>query len=89
MSLTAIKIIMCKKAVDDYGHALELIPDCYKTQQFCEKSASKDRFMLKYYHDTYKNHEMWHKNGDAFIPILKFVLMVYGSMQKAWTMYKI
>lgn len=49
---------MCKKAVDDYGHALELIPDCYKTQQFCEKSASKDRFMLKYYHDTYKNHEM-------------------------------
>ena len=30
---------MCNKAVDDYAHALEFVPDWYKTQEMCAKAA--------------------------------------------------
>ena len=28
---------MCNKAVDNYSHALEFIPECYKTQKTCDE----------------------------------------------------
>ena len=30
---------MCNKAVDNYPHALELVADCYMTQETCDKVA--------------------------------------------------
>ena len=28
---------MCNQTVDNYAHALEFVPDCYKTQKLCNK----------------------------------------------------
>ena len=30
---------MCNKAVDNYPHALEFAPECYKTQIICDKAV--------------------------------------------------
>ena len=31
---------MCNKAVDNYAHALEFLPDCYNTQKMCNKAVN-------------------------------------------------
>ena len=31
---------MRNKAVDNYAHALECAPDCYKTQELCNKAVN-------------------------------------------------
>ena len=31
---------MCNKAVDNYPHALEFVPKCYKTQNMCDKAVN-------------------------------------------------
>ena len=31
---------MCNEAVDNYAHALEFVPDCYKTQKMCNKAVN-------------------------------------------------
>ena len=39
--LTATEIKkMCNKAVDNYPHALEFVPKCYKTQNMCDKAVN-------------------------------------------------
>ena len=47
------RLIKCNKAVDNYPHALEFVPDCYKTQEMCNKAVniyrSTTKFVLKYY----------------------------------------
>ena len=38
---TATKIKkMCNQAVDSYEIALEFAPDCYKTQEICDKAVN-------------------------------------------------
>ena len=32
---------MCNKAVDNYAHALKFVPDCYMTQEMCDKAFNK------------------------------------------------
>ena len=34
---------------------LDYVPDFYKTQEICEKAASKEPFMLKHCLDRYKS----------------------------------
>ena len=47
------RLIKCNKAVDNYPHALEFVPDCYKTQEMCNKTVniyrSTTKFVPKYY----------------------------------------
>ena len=33
---------MCDKAVDNCPHALEFVPECYKTQKMCDKAVDTD-----------------------------------------------
>ena len=42
---------LCNKAIDNYTHALEFVPKCYKTQKMCDKAVN--RFL-----DQYKTQEM-------------------------------
>ena len=30
---------MCNKATDNYSHALEFVPECFKTQNMCDKAV--------------------------------------------------
>ena len=32
---------MCNQAVDNYAHALEFVPECYKTQKMCDKAVNR------------------------------------------------
>ena len=32
---------MCNKAVNNYSHALEFGPECYKTQEMCDKAVNR------------------------------------------------
>ena len=40
----------------------------------CDKVVSKERFMLKYFHDRCNTQEMCDKAADAYLPSLKLVL---------------
>ena len=31
---------MCNKAVDNYPHALEFLPECFRTHKTCEKAVN-------------------------------------------------
>ena len=33
---------MCNQAVDNYADALEVVSDCYKTQEMCNKAVNTD-----------------------------------------------
>ena len=32
---------MCGKAVEAYTNTLKFVPDCYKTQEMCDKAISR------------------------------------------------
>ena len=46
---------MCNKAVDNYPHSLEFIPECYKTQKMCDKAVDKHPTTIKYVPDSYNS----------------------------------
>ena len=54
---------MCDNAVDNYAHALESVPDFYKTQKICNKavSYSAKQFVL----DRFKTQETFDKSADS------------------------
>ena len=59
---------MCDKAVDDYAHALEFVPDRFKTQT-CAINVFP---IILSFHDRYKTPEICNKVHDGFLPRLKF-----------------
>ena len=46
---------MCNKAVDNYPHSLEFVPECYKTQKMCDKAVEKHPTTIKYVPDSYNS----------------------------------
>ena len=63
----------CDKAICNYAHASEFVPDCYKTQQMCERVVSTDRFMLIQCPNRYKTQKMRDKAVDNYLAALKFI----------------
>ena len=39
---------MCNKAVANYPHALEIVPECYKTQNMCVKAVDTCPSTIKF-----------------------------------------
>ena len=46
---------MCNKAVDNYPHSLEFVPEFYKTQKMCDKAVEKHPTTIKYVPDSYNS----------------------------------
>ena len=44
---------MCDKTVDNYSHALEFIPECYKTQKMCDKAVDAYPSTITYITDWF------------------------------------
>ena len=44
---------MCNKTVDNYAHALEFVPDWYKTQEMWIKAVKNYPSTIKYVPDEY------------------------------------
>ena len=45
---------MCIKAVDQYPHALEFVPESYKTQNMCDKAVDTYPYKIKFVPECYK-----------------------------------
>ena len=45
---------MCNKAVDNYLHALEFVPERYMTQKVCDKDVDTRPPSIKYAHEDCK-----------------------------------
>ena len=57
---------MYNEAVDNYGCALEFIPDCYKSQKICNKAFSPTSlFAIQVAPKCYKTQEMCDKAVDT------------------------
>ena len=52
---------MCKKAVDNYSHVLEFVPECYKAQKICDKAVDTYSFRIKFVPECFSTKEMCHK----------------------------
>ena len=63
----------CDKAICNYVHTSEFVPNCYKTQQMCERVVSKNRFMLIQCPNRYKTQKMRDKAVDNYLAALKFI----------------
>ena len=45
---------MCHTSVDDYVHALILVPECYKTQKMFDKAANTFPSAIQFFPECYK-----------------------------------
>ena len=45
---------MCHKDVDNYSHALEFVPECYKTQNMCGNTLDTYPSIIKFVSECYK-----------------------------------
>ena len=52
---------MCNKAVDNYPHALEIVPECYKTQKLCDKAVVTNPPTIQFVPECYKTQKMCYK----------------------------
>ena len=56
---------MYNEAVDNYGCALEFIPNCYKSQKICNKAVNTSLFAIQVAPKCYKTQEMCDKAVDT------------------------
>ena len=52
---------MCDKAVDNYFHTLEFVPECYKTQKMCDKAVDTHPSTIQFIPECYKPQEVCDK----------------------------
>ena len=52
---------MCNKAVDDYSHTLEFVPECYKTQKMCDKPVNTYPSTIKLVSECFVTQGMYDK----------------------------
>ena len=48
---------MCNKVVDNYSHALEFVPENYKTQKTCDNAASAYLSTIKFVPECFMTQE--------------------------------
>lgn len=46
---------MCDKAVDNYGHVMEIFPDYFVTRKMCNKSVKIYPSTIQFVPECYKN----------------------------------
>ena len=69
---------MCYKAVDDYAHALEFIPDWYKIQK-CNKAVDTCPCAIQFVLECYKTQEMCDKVVFQELFMLQYCLDWYKT----------
>ena len=64
---------MCDKATDLYLSTIQFIPECYKTQEMCNKVAHTCFFLFYFFHDPFKTHKICDEAVDDCLVALKFI----------------
>ena len=49
---------VCNKAIDNYPHALEFVPDWYMTQEICDKVVNTHSCTIRFVPEWYKT-QVW------------------------------
>ena len=73
---------MCDKAILEFGRTLksvpnrllQIVPDCYKNQQMCNKAVDNYPHALQFVPECYETQKMWDKAVDVHPSTTKFVL---------------
>ena len=60
-SSNCIKKLFCNKAIDNYPHALEFVPECYKIKKVCDKSVNTYPSTVKFVLECLMTQEMCDK----------------------------
>ena len=63
---------MYNEAVDNYGCALEFIPNCYKSQKICNKAVNTSLFAIQVAPKCYKTQEIC----DKAVVLLYLILLL-------------
>ena len=50
---------MCDKAIDNDPHALEFVPECYKTHTMCDRAVDTHPSTIQFVPECYKTHSVW------------------------------
>ena len=77
MFLTAIKIKKCvyNKAIENYLHALEYVPECYKTHEICDKAVDAYPSTIEFVPNCYKTKEQFIEQFiAAFLHLILFLI---------------
>ena len=65
---------MCNKAVDTYPHALQVVPEWFKTQKMCDKAVNTYPSTIKFVPECFMTQKMCDKAVHTcflyFIPFL-------------------
>ena len=73
---------MFNKAIDNYPHALEFVPECYKTQQVCDKALNTYPFTIKFVPECFMTQEMCDKAVNRYF--LYLILFLIGIKLKKY-----
>ena len=73
---------MCDKAILEFGRTLksvpnrllQIVPDCYKNQEMCNKAVDNYPHALQFVPECYETQKMWDKAVDVHPSKTKFVL---------------
>ena len=71
---------MCNKAVNNYLHALEFVPECYKAQTTCEKAADIYLSTIKFVPKPFMTQEICNKVVNTYF--LYLILLLIGIKLK-------
>ena len=69
---------MCNKAVDNYSHALEFVPECYKIQKMYDKAVSTYPSTITFVPECIMAQDMCGKavNRCFFLYLILFVINI-------------
>ena len=73
---------MCDKAILEFGRTLksvpnrllQIVPDCYKNQEMCNKAVDNYPHALQFVPECYETQKMWDKAVDVHPSTTKFAL---------------
>ena len=73
---------MCNEAFDDYVHALQFVPDCFKTQKVGNKAVNTNPSTMHFVPEYYKSQEMCDKAAHTFFVLYKTQEMCDSVLSK-------
>ena len=73
---------MCNKAVDNYPHALEFVPECFMTQKMCNKAVDTHSSTIKFVPECSMTQEMCDKAVNRYF--LYLILFLIGIKLKKY-----
>ena len=76
---------MCNTAVGNYPHALEFVPECYKTKKMCDKAVNTYPYTIQFVPECVMTQEICHKAVNRFLCVCFFLFLINIKLKKCVT----